>query len=76
MGALSEANNQKWHTDRQVLLGDSCHAILPFLAQGRLWRLKMLRSWLIVSQKDRIIKGFFILPKAKREKSEVGSVYV
>ena len=25
---------KKWHTDRQVLLGDSCHAILPFLAQG------------------------------------------
>ena len=25
---------KKWHTDRLVLLGDSCHATLPFLAQG------------------------------------------
>ena len=25
---------KKWHSDRLVLLGDSCHATLPFLAQG------------------------------------------
>ena len=25
---------KKWHSDRLVLVGDSCHATLPFLAQG------------------------------------------